>query len=360
MIFGLLPLVLLAAETGGQTLSPPLPPTDAAEEFQVQTVLSGLQNPAGLAVRPSRQTEGPFQLLLAESGAGRVLQLSTADPENYREVITGFPVNRLTKRLPYKIGPLALALLTRSSSPQAHCKLIVGDSGRPAGNDLVSVYKLAPDGQALDAGQVDHSQGPLRNSPGAESGNVNFFGIVKSSEMVYLAVGGDDGEGVILKGGIQANRLAYLQPFAGKHATGGRASTGIAVPPPPRPTFLVVAETGTWDLPADSTLTFYVPSTGESVMSLPVGLHDMIALAYSPSGRLYALDFAWADEQAGGVFRLDDVRVDGQQACQAVRIASLIRPLGLAFTPDGTLYVTALGPGENDSQGTLVKITGNL
>ena len=38
----------------------------------------------------------------------------------------------------------------------------------------------------------------------------------------------------------------------------------------------------------------------------------------------------------------------------------IVRPFGLAFTPDGTLFVTAFGAGENAKQGTLIKISGDF
>ena len=138
------------------------------------------------------------------------------------------------------------------------------------------------------------------------------------------------------------------------------APAGIAVIPAPRPAFLVVALIGSRATPHDSRLAFFVPATGELAMNLPTGLHDIVSLAYSPSGQLYAADFSWHDEQAGGVFRIDDARVDGRQTCRAVKVASVVRPLGLVFTPDGSLFVTAFGAGENTKQGTLIKVTGDF
>ncbi|MCG8448708.1 MAG: hypothetical protein MI725_03885 [Pirellulales bacterium] len=327
---------------------------DESSDFQVETLLSNLDNPTGLAVRLNRLKTGPYELLLAESGAGRVLQLTTDKPEGFREVIVGFPTNPFNNQLPYRVGPLGLEFLP------ARSKLIVGDSGQPDGRDLVSVYTLPADGKTLDATNRDHSVGPLRNNADADPGNVNFLAMTKAAGMVFLSAGKEEDQGVILKAGIEANRLAYLQPFPGKRNTSGRAPGGIALIPPPRPSFLVVAEIGSLDSPGDSMLTFYVPSTGKAAMSLPTGLHDIVSLAYSPSGQLYAADFAWADEGAGGVYRLDDVRVEGKQGCRAVRIASVTRPLGMAFTRDGALYVTAFGSGKNEKQGLLLKITGNL
>jgi len=327
---------------------------DESVNFRVEVVLRHLDNPCGLIARPTRSKEGPYDLFLAESGAGRVLHVSTASPNDYRPVISGFPTNDFNKRLAFRIGPLGLAFLTPRS------KLIVGDSGQPNGNDLVSVYTLPADGEVLDATKPDHSAGPLRNRPGTDAGNVNFLSMAKSGEMVYVSVGGDDDQGVILKAGIESDRLAYLKPLPTNASTSGGAPGGIAMIPPPRPTFLVVSQIGSFETPGDSSLTFYGPATGEKAMSLPTGLHDMVSLAYSPSGQLYTADFAWAEENAGGVYRLDDVRRAGKQGCRAVRIASITRPMALAFTSDGTLWVTAFGSGMNTKQGQLLKITGDL
>ena len=117
---------------------------------------------------------------------------------------------------------------------------------------------------------------------------------------------------------------------------------------------------GSFDKPRDSTLAFYVPASANLALSLDTGLNDIFALAYSPSGQLYAVDFSREDEASGGVYRLDDAIINGQQACQAVKIASVVRPTALAFSPDGTLYVTSFGASDGENQGVLLKITGNL
>ncbi|MCH2114842.1 MAG: hypothetical protein MK171_08035 [Pirellulales bacterium] len=327
---------------------------DESANFLVDTILSDLDNPCGLAARPLRGGEGPDELFLAESGAGRILQLSTAHPKDFRPVIVGFPTNGLNKRMAYRVGPLGLVFLT------ARSKLIVGDSGQADGADLLSVYTLPAGSEILDATARSDSAGPLRNRPGADAGNVNFLSLVKTDDMVYVAVGGDDDQGNMLKAGLQDYRLTTLQPLQSEGTLGGGAPGGIAMISRPRPQFLVVAQIGSFEMPGDSALTYYIPATGEQVMSLPTGLHDIMALAYSPSGQLYAADFAWADESAGGVYRLDDVRRSGRQACRAVRIAAVTRPMALAFTSDGALYVTAFGTGENAKQGKLLRITGNL
>ena len=95
-------------------------------------------------------------------------------------------------------------------------------------------------------------------------------------------------------------------------------------------------------------------------MQLTPGLRDIVALAYSATGQLYAVDCAWQDPQAGGVYRLDDARWQGQPACRGVKIASLSRPTSLLFAPDGSLYVAAFGASSDSPQGTITKITGEF
>ena len=81
-------------------------------------------------------------------------------------------------------------------------------------------------------------------------------------------------------------------------------------------------------------------------------------MAYSPTtGRLYATDFAWMKTEEGGLFRLDQ---SGNDLKPWKTPASISRP-ALAFAPDGTLYITVVGPkGESENaptQGKLLKIS---
>jgi len=347
--------VLYTIALGQEEPSADASPDDLSDNYTVEIVLGDLDNPYGLAVRNGKAKTGPHELFLAESGAGRVVRLTTDQPENIAEAIIGFPLSTYDKAPAYRIGPLGLLFLTRT-------KLIVGGGGLEKGKELVRVYALPIDGSTLTADQMDHSVGPIQTSDRSTEGVENFFSLAKTGTAVFVTSGGDDPQGWILKAGIEANRLEFLQPrIATIEASGsGGAPTGLAVIPKPRPQFLVVAQRGSLETPHDSQLSFYVPTSGTLALQLPTGLNDIVGLAYSPSGQLYALDFSWRNPAEGGVYRLDDARVDGKPSCRAMKIASATHPTALAFTPEGTLYVTALGEGENTKQGVLLKITGDL
>ncbi len=335
------------------------PPEDATDDFQATILLEGLANPTAVALRPTQANRGPYELYVAESGAGQVIRVSTDSPEKVEKVIVGFSAGTMgfvteEGQAEYVVGPIGLTFISRT-------KLVVAAKGISPRADTLASYSLPSDGAVLSADEKDHAIGPLKEKIASQVDDLQFAGLAMAERICFVTSGGVDSQGWILKAGVVANRLAYLQPFIElKKVVGFGGPAGIAIIPKPRPPFLVVSLMGSRTVPHDSRLAYFVSSTGELAMNLPTGLHDIISLAYSPSGQLYAADFSWHDEQAGGVFRIDDARVDGRQTCRAVKIASIVRPFGLAFTPDGTLFVTAFGAGENAKQGTLIKISGDF
>ena len=113
-------------------------------------------------------------------------------------------------------------------------------------------------------------------------------------------------------------------------------------------------------VPNDGLLTFYNAKDGKLLYNQPTGLHDITALAYSPKGHLYALDFAWNDLSQGGLFRLDN---DGDGGVNAVKIKSLDKPTAMAFGSDGSLYITLIGSveeGQEIGAGQLLRLKAGL
>jgi hypothetical protein len=323
---------------------------DESANFSTEMVLSGLDSPWGLAIRAGRGKAGPHELFLAESGAGRVIRVTTDQPGKVRDVVVGFPVSASTTSSAIHTGPLGLAFLTRT-------KLLVTGVGGNAGQREVRVYVLPGDDAELAADSYDHLASAARS--GAELRDL--WAVVTSPAAAYFTAGGVQGEGWIFQAKLEANRLEALRPFVSPRRGGDLMNpAGITLTPADRPPFLVVADEGSFDTPHDSRLIFYTLETGSLALRLSTGLDDVTALAYSPSGQLYALDRARNETGQGGVYRLDDVRHEGRQACRAVKIAAVVSGVSMAFAPDGALYVTSLGKGENSKQGALTKITGEF
>lgn len=330
------------------------PTEDRTADYQVRTLISGLDNPAGIAMRATESTSGPYELFFAESGAGRIVRVATNAIEDREEVVTEFAMASFGEQPSYRTGPLAIGFITRS-------KLAVTTNGADGDASRIACYALRDGAATLTAKQQDHAVGPIDQAIVGAAGGLDLCGLVIHEEACFATTAGDNAHGWLLKCGVEANRLAYLEPLVDVAKQLRRGATGgIAVIPEPRPSLLVTALMGSRETPQDSRLAFLLPTTGEAVMNLPLGLEDVTGLAYSPSGQLYAADFSWRDEQAGGVYRIDDARIDGQQTCRAVKIASVVRPFGLVFAPNGSLFVTAFGAGENAKQGQLLEITGEL
>lgn len=321
---------------------------DESTQYVVETLLAGLDNPTGLALRPGAAAEGPFELHLSESGAGRVVRLSTAKPSEPTPVINGFPLGEFGAKPAFRVGPLAVEFL----SPN---RLAVATGGLDAGKELIHVYALPEDGSALPYDKFDHSVGPVAASNRSTSGEGDFVGLAKTEDALFVVPAAGDERGWVLKAILDANRLAGLEPFiATKTVAGVGAPRAVAINPKANYHYLVVGEAGEPSDQRDSRITMYSPSTGALALNLNTGLFDVAGLAYSPSGDLYALDFATANPNEGGVYRLEAANDNGRETCRPVKIAAIVRPTALAFTPDGTLYVAARGDG---ADGKLVKIT---
>jgi len=119
----------------------------------------------------------------------------------------------------------------------------------------------------------------------------------------------------------------------------------VAITVNPDKSQLVIGQMGAVKVPGDSLLTFY-DKDGNLAKKLKTGLNDITGLAYSPkTGKLYATDFAWAEEikTEGGLFELV---IEGEEV-KPKKIVGLDRPTSLAFDKDGALYITVFGTGKD-------------
>jgi hypothetical protein len=347
-------LLILASPCLAADPPPAGDPVDDSDKYTVETLLVNLDNPAALALRPGAPDEGPFELYLSESGAGRVLRLSTSDPKTTAPVVTDFSVGEMGSDPALRVGPLGLEFI----SPN---RLAVGTGGLATGADLVHVFALPEDKSPLAHDSVDHSAGPGPAGNRTEIGEGDFTALAKTEDALFVAPATGDMRGWILKAILDANRLADLQPFiATRDVAGASRPRAVVINPKPNYHYLVAAQAGEPSADRDSRITFYSPSSGELALNLNTGLRDIVALAYSPTGDLYAADFSTSDPREGAIYRMEAAQVKGRESCRPVKIARVLRPTALLFTPDGALYATTLGPRTNPNDpptGALLKIT---
>lgn len=305
-----------------------------AAEAKVETVLEGLHNPTGVAVQPETNV-----VYVAESGAGRVIRVVDGKPQ---EVVTGFAKEAKGLAESYDIGPLGLAFIEKDL-------LVVGEGGKTAGDDALLAFKTpAATEKSITVDQAKFTL-PLPDANGAAAEG-NFYGVAATKAGVYVTGTGDPNKGWLSKADTNGTKVENFRRFiATKDLVQAESPGGITISARGD---LVVGQQGSATAVEDSLLSFYNAKDGKLLANFRTGLRDIVALAYSPSGQLYALDIAWHDASQGGLFQLIAVR-DGSSNVKAEKIASLEKPTAMAFAPDGTLYITVLG-------GKLLKVAPGL
>lgn len=315
-----------------------------AQDAKVETVVSGLNNPCGIAIQPETG-----HVFVADSGAGRVVRIVDGKIE---DVIKGSPKDIYGKGPMYDVGPMGLAFLDKDT-------LVVGDGGYVDGEEYLRVFTVPAAGSAPLDYEKDAQQksGPIAATDELKpEGNLYALAVTKNA--IYVTCNGDDTKGWLCKAELNGTKLGELKrSIATKEATNVDAPVGITVS---KEGHLVVGQMGEINLPNDSLLTFYSPQDGKMLMNLKTNLYDISGLAYSPTKNLlYATDFAWMQTEEGGLFRLDKSTPD---SVKAVKIAALDKPTAIAFGADGTCYITIIGTAKEEGKpaGALVKIAPGL
>jgi hypothetical protein len=333
-----------------------LPTVQGEQAATVEKLLTGLTNPSGVAVRPGGPADR-FEIFVADSGAGRILQVSSDEPKSSAAVITGFSLATFGGES-MKAGPIALGFLDRNH-------FLVGASGDERRASL-RLYELADGTPAVPADQRAQQVDLQSDAEPAVEPADHIYALARSRandlvpDAIIFTATRNDRTGGLLKIAIRAGQLGKLENFS----RGGTAENGFPVAIGVTPHgHVVVGDAGALDQPRDSRLIFYNPIDGSRVMELTTNLYDIVALAYSPrTGNLYAADVAWMSRSEGGIYRIDDASRPGAPACKAVKMANVASPSAMAFGPDGALYVTVFGAaGEAGSKnGSLLKLTGEL
>jgi hypothetical protein len=323
-----------------------------AADVVVETLLTGLRSPGGVAIRPAESNDR-YEIFVAESGAGRVIRIWNYEPNSPSDVITGFPLTSLGES-GIRVGPIGLLFIDQSH-------LIVGASGSDSAR--VALFEL-PDQPESISFEQEKQQIELGTN-GRTRNHIYAFARTCANnavpDAIMITCFADDHTGEVRKLSLREGILGDTQPIG---AFGNEAKPTIpAAIAVADSGFVVVSWVGSLEVPHDSRLTFINPTNGSRSMELSTDLNDVVGLAYSPkSGNLYAADVAWMNADVGGVFRIDDASEPGTPKCKTVRIADVLQPSALAFGPDGALYVTAMGESSDVTadDGKLLRITGEL
>ena len=311
---------------------------------EVEVVLDGLKNPCGVAVQPGTGT-----VFVSESAAGRVIRVIDGEAQ---AVITGSSGDVYGKGPKYDIGPLGIVFLDEK-------RLAVADGGYPDGEEYIRVFEVPEPGQAAVAFEDGTKIGPVAATDEIKAEG-NLYGVAATDTAIFVTCNGDDTKGWVAKAEIQGTKFGELKRFiATKEATNPPTDAPVGITISPRGE-IVIGQMGEINVENDSKLNFYNAKNGKVLLDRDTGLHDITALAYSPKGHLYALDFAWVDTAQGGLFRLDDNKEDG---ISPHKIVGLDKPTCMALGSDGSLYVTVIGAVAEGSQvgnGQLIRLKPGL
>jgi DNA-binding beta-propeller fold protein YncE len=321
---------------------------------QVDDALTGIKNPCGVAVQPETGT-------VWVGHADGVTRFFPTSPSANDHVIRGFKSDIYGKGPMYDIAALGLEFLDKDT-------LFVGGGDLVDGQELMYLFNVkslpAKAGSAFITVKDAKTFGPIAPSDESKMGEGNFYGLAHDKNGLYITSNGDDTKGWVLKIPLKDGKPAgKLQTFiATKVATDVDAPVGIAMN---KQGHILVGQMGEINVPKDSLLTAYDPTTGKLLWKAETGLHDIAALAHHPkTGKLYALDYAWMKPEDGGLFELTVEQTSaGKVAVKATKVAPLSFPTAMAFAPDGTLYATVIQKPQVEGKpmeknGKLVRIKG--
>lgn len=323
-----------------------------ASDVAVQKVLTGLQVPCGVAVRPN-SASAPYEIFVADRGAGRVVRIVSSTANASTDAIAGFAPHAAVGNSG-EPGICSLYFLDQT-------RLVVagGDENKTA---FLRLYELSGQDVALKADE--HKQSVDLPSEGDEPkvDVLSFHSLTRTrpndkvADNLLVAATGEHGPAGLWKVALRANTLNDIEPFdIAKESNDAVECIAVA-----SNGYIVIATGAVKDSGQASDLKFLNPADGHVVLRTKTEVRRIVSLAYSPTtGNLFAASYASRGEQGGGVYRIDDASQPGKPATTAVKIADAKRPTALAFGPDGALYVTTLGESGND-KGALLKLTGEL
>lgn len=303
----------------------------ATADVTVDTVLSDLHRPRGIAIRPGG-TADRFEIFIADTNAGRIVRWSNQLPDVANEVVAGFSATK-SADFATQTGPMAIGFFDPG--------LLVVGATQDKNINLLSTYEHSDGGKVLSAEIAGDEALRFRRLDGSTCttfarARVNEF----VSDQLFLTVRAADGSARLWSARVQAGTIREPKQFGSG--------------PPAEPRAAAISNSGRVVVAdADARLIFYSPVDGDIELALATDLKQPLSLAYNPSsGSLYAADFA------RGIYRIDDASQPGKPACRTVKVADVNQPTAFAFGPDGALYVLTFGTGSDN--GALNILTGEL
>ncbi|MEL6109933.1 MAG: hypothetical protein AAFU85_28310 [Planctomycetota bacterium] len=302
------------------------PPEDS-DPWEFVCIAEDLHTPAALAIQP--ETGHVF----VSTRAG-VLRCDPKTGESTTE-IAGSPTDSYGRGPVYQFGPLGLCFVDPST-------LIVGEGGKPDGEDTLVFFRVGRDSleSPMKWGEHFRGVGPIRRGDLSHRGEGNFSSVCIQGETGFTCSHGDDTKGWVSRFELTGSGET-LEPFSRlKPQTNRDGPSGLVE----YQGKLLISQTGELDERPDSILAIVDPASGAVERVIETGLLDISSIALGPDGQtVYAVDFAWAEPERGGLFsfQLTD------STPRLTRHATMVRPTAVTFSDRGDIFVCCVeGQGE--------------